>query len=182
MSGKMWRWLGVWAVLGWATAAQAEDLFTYWTELQAVNLTPYDIKITKVNWKYLDKDSAHIKVGHVIPKADPNSPEQQPTMIGKVSRWSGGVDMEIWFQLLGNRCLPSLAYRRGSRGGEVFECIPIRSGHRVRRRKEARSARSAMASNTREGVRKAHPPGPSGFSGCQVPGAVGQGLWSRRES
>lgn len=103
MSKKLWRWIGIWAVLGWATAAQGEGLMTYWTELQAVNLTPYDIKITKVKWKHLDKDTAYVSVGDVIPMADPDDPEQEPTMIGKVSRWSGGVDMEIWFQLLGNK-------------------------------------------------------------------------------
>ena len=102
MKRSWMAWMGVVVFLGWSGAVQAEDLFTYWTQLQAVNLTENDIKITKVNWKYLDKDEPYIKVGDIIPKADPNNPEQTPVQIGKVSRWSGGVDMEIWFKLLGN--------------------------------------------------------------------------------
>ena len=95
--------MGLVVFLGWAMAAQAEDLFTYWTQLQAVNLTPYDLKITKVDWHgHLNDDVSHVKAGDIIPKADPNNPEQEPIMIGEVSRWSGGVDMEIWFKLLGN--------------------------------------------------------------------------------
>ena len=102
MSRKSMAWMAAWMLMGAATGARGEDLFTYWTELQAVNLTTNDIQITKVNWKYLDKDKAHVKVGDILPKADPNNPQQEPIMIGKVSRWSGGVDMEIWFKLLGN--------------------------------------------------------------------------------
>ena len=102
MGRKTLAWVVAALALGWAEGAKA-DYFTYWTELQAVNLTPYDIKITKVKWKYLDKDTAHVKAGDVIPKADPNNPQQEPTMIGRVSRWSGGVDIEVWFQLVGNK-------------------------------------------------------------------------------
>ncbi|NLG34556.1 MAG: hypothetical protein GX548_04295 [Lentisphaerae bacterium] len=101
MRGKMWKWLGIGAVLGWATVASA-DYFTYYTDLQLVNLTPYDIKITKVKMDHLDKDKPHVKAGDVIPKADPNNPQQEPTYIGHVSRWSGGVDIDIWFKLIGN--------------------------------------------------------------------------------
>lgn len=101
MSAKTWRWLGMWAGLGWTMTAQAA-LLTYYTDLQLVNLTPYDIKITKVEMKYLDKDKPHVKVGDVIPKADPENPQEDPIQIGHVTRWSGGVDMDIWFQLIGN--------------------------------------------------------------------------------
>ena len=89
------------AALG-AVAAQAEDYFTYWTQLQAVNLTPYDIKITKVKFNHHNKDVPYVKAGDVIPKADPNNPQQEPTSIGEVRAWSRGVDIELWFKLLGN--------------------------------------------------------------------------------
>ncbi|HPC19158.1 MAG: hypothetical protein KBC66_10315 [Kiritimatiellae bacterium] len=95
------RWAGL-LVLGMLCAAAEADYFTYWTQLQAVNLTPYDIQITKTQWKYLDDDKPHVKAGDILPKADPNNPQQEPIQIGEVSRWSGGVDIEIWFKLLGN--------------------------------------------------------------------------------
>jgi hypothetical protein len=97
-----WMLMGMVTLLGGVAAARADDYFTYWTELQMVNLTPYDVKITKLKWEYLVDDKAHAKVGDVIPKADPDNPQQEPFMIGKVSRWSGGVDLEVWFKLLGN--------------------------------------------------------------------------------
>ena len=100
---KSAMWIGVALLLGWTSAAQAEALFEYWTELQAVNLTSNDIKITKVDWHdHLDGDTDHVKAGDLIPMSDPNNPEQEPVMIGKVKRYSGGVDMEIWFKLIGN--------------------------------------------------------------------------------
>ena len=89
-------------VLGWPGVRSARGVVTYVTELQAVNLTPYDIKITKVNWKHLDEDAPHVQAGQIIPKADETNPEQEPVQIGRVSRWMGGVDIEIWFKLIGN--------------------------------------------------------------------------------
>ena len=95
--------LGVLAMAGWTTMARGEALFEYWTELQAVNLTSNDIKITKVDWHgHLDDSTAHVSAGDIIPLADQNNPDQEPTMIGKVKRYSGGVDLEIWFKLVGN--------------------------------------------------------------------------------
>ena len=103
MKRNWMAWTGLMVFLGWGVAVQAEDLFTYWTQLQAVNLTPYDLKITKVDWHgHLNDDVSHVKAGDIIPKADPNNPEQEPTTIGEVRRWSGGVDLEIWFKLIGN--------------------------------------------------------------------------------
>ncbi len=101
---KNWMaWMGLVVFLGLSMAAQAEGIFTYWTQLQAVNLTPYDIKITKVDWHGgLNTNVSHVNAGYVIPKADPNNPEQEPTIIGEVRKWSAGVDMEVWFKLLGN--------------------------------------------------------------------------------
>ena len=101
---KTWTsWIWVLAFLGGISTARADALFEYWTELQAVNLTSNDIKITKVDWHgHLDDDTDHVEAGDVIPMADPNDPEQEPTMIGKVKRYSGGVDLEIWFKLIGN--------------------------------------------------------------------------------
>ena len=96
-------WMLALAVLGWTSVARADALFEYWTELQAVNLTTNDIKITKVEWhKHLDDSTNHVSAGDIIPAADPNDPEQTPTVIGKVKRYSGGVTMEIWFKLIGN--------------------------------------------------------------------------------
>ena len=95
--------LGVLAMAGWTTMARGDALFEYWTELQAVNLTSNDIKITKVDWHgHLDDSTAHVSAGDIIPLADQNNPDQEPTMIGKVKRYSGGVDLEIWFKLVGN--------------------------------------------------------------------------------
>ena len=96
-------WMLALAVLGWTSVARADALFEYWTELQAVNLTTNDIKITKVDWHgHLDDSTNHVSAGDIIPAADPNDPEQTPTVIGKVKRYSGGVTMEIWFKLIGN--------------------------------------------------------------------------------
>ena len=96
-------WMLALAVLGWTSVARADALFEYWTELQAVNLTTNDIKITKVDWHgHLDDSTNHVSAGDIIPAADPNDPEQTPTVIGKVKRYSGGVDLEFWFKLIGN--------------------------------------------------------------------------------
>ena len=96
----------VWAVaamLGGGVCARGEGIFTYWTQLQAVNLTSNDIKITKVDWHgNLNKDVDHVEAGDILPMSDPNAPEQEPVMIGEVRRYSGGVDLEIWFKVLGN--------------------------------------------------------------------------------
>lgn len=90
------------AVLAAAGSASAEDYFTYWTELQLANLTGFDMKITKTDWKGLDDDSPHVKAGDVIPaETDPNNPTD-PTYIGRVSKWSAGVKIKIWFQLVGH--------------------------------------------------------------------------------
>ena len=57
--------LGVLAMAGWTTMARGEALFEYWTELQAVNLTSNDIKITKVDWHgHLDDSTAHVSASH----------------------------------------------------------------------------------------------------------------------
>lgn len=90
------------AVLSAAGSASAEDYFTYWTELQLANLTGFDMKITKTDWKGLDDDSPHVKAGDVIPaETDPNNPTD-PTYIGRVSKWSAGVKIKIWFRLVGH--------------------------------------------------------------------------------
>lgn len=90
------------AVLFVAGTASAEDYFTYWTELQLANLTGFDMKITKTDWKGLDDDSPHVKPGDIIPaEKDPSNPSD-PTYIGKVSKWSAGVKIKIWFQLVGH--------------------------------------------------------------------------------
>ncbi len=102
MKISRWAWMAA-AALWVGTAARGEDLFTYWTQLQAVNLTSNDIKITKVDWHgHLNKDVDHINAGAILPMSDPNDPEQEPVIIGEVRRWSGGVDLEIWFKVVGN--------------------------------------------------------------------------------
>ena len=102
MRTRLWAWMaaaGLWS----GTVAQGEGIFTYWTQLQAVNLTSNDIKITKVDWHGdLNKDVDHVEAGDIIPMSDPNDPEQEPVIIGEVRRYSGGVDLEIWFKVLGN--------------------------------------------------------------------------------
>ncbi len=95
--------VGALVFLGWVSASRGEALFEYWTQLQAVNLTSNDIQITKVDWHgHLNDDVDHVEAGDILPMSDPNNPEQKPVMIGEVRRYSGGVDLEIWFKLLGN--------------------------------------------------------------------------------
>lgn len=94
--------LGAAVSLSAAGNASAEDYFQYWTELQLANLTGFDMQITKTEWKHLDDDSPYVKPGDIIPaEKDPNNPTD-PTYIGRVSKWSAGVKIKIWFKLLGH--------------------------------------------------------------------------------
>lgn len=94
--------LGAAILIAAAGNASAEDYFTYWTELQLANLTGFDMQITKTDWKGLDDDIPHVSPGDVIPaEKDPDNPGE-PTNIGKVSKWSAGVKIKIWFKLLGH--------------------------------------------------------------------------------
>ena len=85
-----------------AGSAFGEAIFQYWTDLYMVNLTGFDIQITNTKWKGLDTNYPYVKPGDIIiaPK-DPNNPGD-PTHIGKVSEYSRGVKIEIWFKLLGH--------------------------------------------------------------------------------
>lgn len=94
--------LGAAVLLTVAGSASAEDYFQYWTELRLANLTGFDLQITKTSWKHLDDDFPYVKPGDIIPaEKDPNNPTD-PTYIGKVSKWSAGVKIKIWFKLLGH--------------------------------------------------------------------------------
>ena len=113
------RWAGL-LVLGMLCAAAEADYFTYWTQLQAVNLTPYDIQITKTQWKYLDDDKPHVKAGDILPKADPNNPQQEPIQIGEVSRWSGGVALADSSPARRHRARTRSSKRTASRNREDY--------------------------------------------------------------
>ena len=90
------------AVLLAAGGASAEDYFQYWTELQLANLTGFDLYVTKTEWKGLDTNYPYVSPGDVIrAESDPSNPSD-PTHIGKVSKWSAGVKIKIWFKLLGH--------------------------------------------------------------------------------
>lgn len=101
---SMWR-LAVLVVLGsicFVATCPAEAIFQYWTELQLINLTGYDIKIKKVDINHPDDDVKTIAAGTIIKAEDPDNPSSEPTVIGKGNKYSKGITFKVWFTLVGN--------------------------------------------------------------------------------
>ena len=94
--------LGAAVSLAAAGSASGEDYFQYWTELYLANMTGFDLYVTKAEWKGLDTNYPYVSEGDIISaQRDPAHPID-PTHVGKVSKWSAGVQIKLWFKLLGH--------------------------------------------------------------------------------